>query len=176
LTYLANFKRHVERLRPIARVLADHELQLGLEYVGTYTSRATRKFPFVHSLAETRELIAEIGTGNCGIVLDSWHWWQAGDTLEDIRALTTKDVVSVDLNDAPADVPKEQQLDGRRELPSATGIINLAGFLQALQEMGYQGPVRAEPFNKSLNDLENEPACAATIQAMRRAFDLLKAP
>jgi sugar phosphate isomerase/epimerase len=125
-------------------------------------------------MAETKELIAEIGTGNVGFVLDSWHWWTAGDTIEDLRTLKNEQIVSVDLNDAPAGIPKEQQIDGRRELPRATGVIDLAGFLKALQEVGYDGPVRPEPFNKSLNDLENEAACAATIQAMKHAFALIR--
>jgi 3-hydroxy-3-methylglutaryl CoA synthase len=34
--------------------------------------------------------------------------------------------------------------------------------------------VRAEPFNKVLNALENEPACAAVSAAMRQAVALIK--
>jgi hypothetical protein len=34
--------------------------------------------------------------------------------------------------------------------------------------------MRAEPFNKPLNALENEPACAAVSAAMQRAVALLK--
>jgi sugar phosphate isomerase/epimerase len=173
LTYLQNLRQHTQRLREVARVLKDHGHRLGLEYVGTYTLRNSRKYPFVHTLAETRDLIAEIGTGNVGLVLDSWHWWQAGDTAEDILSLKNEDVVSVDLNDAPAGVAKEQQMDGRRELPCATGVIDVAAFLNALQKIGYDGPVRAEPFNKALNDLDNEAACAATIKALRTAFETI---
>jgi sugar phosphate isomerase/epimerase len=158
----------------VARVLRDHNLRFGLEYVGTISSRSGRKHPFIHTMAETRELIAEIGTGNVGLVLDSWHWWQAGDTAEEILSLKNADIVSVDLNDAPAGLPKEQQRDGQRELPCATGVIELAGFLNALNQVGYDGPVRAEPFNKPLNDLDNEAACAATLQAMRKAFELIR--
>lgn len=170
LTYLQNFRLHAERLRAVARILADHDLRLGLEYVGTFTSRIRGRFPFVHNLAETRELIAEIGTGNVGVILDSWHWWQAEDTEEDLLSLRAVDVVSVDLNDAPAGVPKHQQLDNRRELPAATGVIDLTPFLRALDRLGYDGPVRAEPFNATLNELDDAAACAATIAALRRAL------
>jgi sugar phosphate isomerase/epimerase len=170
LTYVQNFQQHASRLREVARVLADHGQQLGLEYVGTFTARAGAKFPFVHCQAETRELIAEIGTGNVGLILDSWHWWQAGDTEADLLALTPADIVSVDLNDAPAGVSKRDQQDGKRELPAATGVIEVAPFLGALNRLGYVGPVRAEPFNKALNDLDNEAACAATIAALHKAL------
>ena len=63
-------------------------------------------------------------------------------------------------------------MDNARELPAATGVIEVAPFLAALREIGYDGPVRAEPFNKVLNALENDAACAATISAMRKAVDL----
>jgi sugar phosphate isomerase/epimerase len=173
LTYLQNLRQHATRLRETARILKDHGQRLGLEYVGTHTLRIRRKFPFVHALAETKELIAEIGTGNVGLVLDSWHWWQAGDTAEDLLSLKNEEVVSVDLNDAPAGMPKDQQIDGKRELPCATGVIDVAAFLKSLQKIGYDGPVRAEPFNKALNDLDNDAGCAATVKAMRKAFELI---
>lgn len=174
LTYREHFRQCTQRLRQVAHVLGDHKLRFGLEYVGTITLRSGRKHPFIHTLAETRELIAEIGTGNVGLVLDSWHWWQAGDDAADILSLKNSDVVSVDLNDAPAGLPKEQQRDGQRELACATGVIDLTAFLNALNQLGYDGPVRAEPFNKTLNDLDDEAACAATIRAMRKAFELIR--
>ncbi len=171
LTYRKNFDQHVTRLREIAKVLGDHGLSFGLEYVGTQLLLVGQRYPFLHTLAETRELIHEIGTGNVGLVLDSWHWWTAGDTAEDLLLLENKDVVSVDLNDAPSGREKRDQLDNARELPAATGVIDVAPFVNALREIGYDGPVRPEPFNKMLNELENEEACAATIHAMRRAVE-----
>ena len=78
LTYIQNFRQHADRLRQVAQLLKDHGQRLGLEYVGTHTLLVRGKYPFVHTLGETRDLIAEIGTGNVGLVLDSWHWWQAG--------------------------------------------------------------------------------------------------
>lgn len=175
LTYRANFKQHAARLREVSRILNDHGLRLGLEYVGTQLLLVGKRYPFVHTLAETRELIAEIGTGNVGLVLDTWHWWTAGDTEEDLLTLTNHDVVSVDLNDAPQGVAKEQQRDNERELPAATGVIDVARFVTALVKIGYDGPVRPEPFNKVLNALDNEPACAAASAALHRAMGMIRA-
>ena len=45
LTYMANFRRHAQRLREVAKVLADHGLRLGLEYVGPKTSWSAGRFP-----------------------------------------------------------------------------------------------------------------------------------
>src|SRR3974390_2651625 len=173
LSYVENFRQHARRLRSVAEVLRDHDLRLGMEYVGTKTIWTRQRYPFIRTLKEMRDLMAEIGTGNAGVVLDSWHWWQADDTAAELLTLKSGERISGDLNDAPAGVAKDQQVDGRRELPCATGVIDVSAFLRALNQIGYDGPVRAEPFNKPLNDLENEPACAATILALKKAVALL---
>lgn len=175
LTRDENLKQHADRLREGARILRDHGLRLGLEYVGTRTLRAKGKHPFIHDMAGARELIAAIGLDNVGMTLDCWHWWQAGETAADLLTLKNSEIVSVDLNDAPAGVAIDQQQDGKRELPGATGVIDVAAFLNALNQVGYDGPVRAEPFNKPLNDMDDEAACAAVAQAMKKAFDTIKA-
>jgi sugar phosphate isomerase/epimerase len=173
LSYVENFRQHARRLRSVAQVLHDHDIRLGMEYVGTKTIWTRQRYPFIHTLKEMRDLMAEIGTGNTGVVLDCWHWWQAEDTVAELLALKNEEVISVDINDAPSGVAKDQQIDGRRELPCATGVIDVGAFLRALNQIGYDGPVRAEPFNKPLNDLENEPACAATILALKKAVALV---
>jgi len=172
LTYNENFKQHADRLREVAKILADHDIRLGLEYVGTQLLLVKGRYPFLHTLAETRELIEAIGTGNVGLVLDTWHWWTANDTVEDLLSLKNEEVVSVDLNDAPKGLEKRDQLDNARELPAATGVIDVASFVKALIRIGYDGPIRPEPFNKPLNELQNDEACAATIAAMRKATAL----
>ena len=173
LSYVENFRQHARRLRSVAQVLQTQDIRLGMEYVGTKTIWTRQRYPFIRTLKEMRDLMAEIGTGNVGVVLDSWHWWQADDTVAELLALRSEEVISVDLNDAPSGVAKDQQVDGRRELPCATGVIDVGAFLRALNQIGYDGPVRAEPFNKPLNDLDNEPACAATIVALKKAVALL---
>jgi sugar phosphate isomerase/epimerase len=174
LSYMANFKQTVRRLREAANVAKDNDMRLGLEYVGTKTLWTAAKYPFIHTMAETKDLIGEIGMSNVGFVLDSWHWWTAGDSVGDLLSLKNKAIISCDLNDAPKGVPVEQQIDNKRELPLATGVIDLKAFLNALQKVGYDGPIRPEPFNATLNEMENEEACGTTIAAMKKAFALIE--
>ncbi len=174
LTFLENFRLHVRRLRAVAQVLEDHGCHFGLEYVGPKTSWTARRFPFVHTLREARELIAEIGRPNVGLVMDSWHWYTAGETVEDLRTLRAADVISIDLNDAPAGRARDDQKDLERELPLATGVIPLADFLNALNSLGCDAPARCEPFNAALRALPPEEALAATIRAMKKAFALIR--
>ncbi len=174
LTYLANFRQHRNRLREVAEVLGQSGLRFGLEYVGPKTSWSARRYPFIHTMAETKELIAEIGLENVGLVLDSWHWYTAGETKADLETLTNKDVVAIDLNDAPAGLEVDQQIDSRRELPAATGVIDVGTFLNTLNALGCDAPVRAEPFNATLRKMPAEEALAATAAAMKRAFALIE--
>ena len=170
LTYLANFKQHARRLREVTKVLADHGLRFGLEYVGTWRNWTGGRHPFVHSMAETKELIAAVNQPTLGFVLDSWHWFTAGETAKDLLTLKNQDIVACDLNDAPKGLKVKEQIDNRRELPAATGVIDVASFLKALSKIGYDGPVRAEPFNQPLRKLDDEPAAKATADAIRKAI------
>lgn len=170
LTYMQNFRQTAYRLRQSALVLADHGLRLGLEYVAPRTSWTRGRYPFLHTMAELRELIAAIGSPNVGICLDSWHWFNARDTAQQILALHGSDLVAVHLNDAPAGLTFDTYRDGQRELPAATGVIPIASFLDALRQIGYDGPVSAEPNNAALRALPMDAALTATAAAMKKAF------
>lgn len=174
LTYRANFDQHARRLREVAAICGDHGIRFGMEYVGPKTLWAARRYPFIHTMAETKDLIAEIGKNNVGFVLDSWHWYTAGDTVADLLALKPSDVVSVDLNDAPANVPVDQQIDSKREIPCATGVIDVSAFLNALNKIGCDAPVRCEPFNAALRQMPRDQALETTINAMKKAFGLIR--
>ncbi len=172
LTYLANFRLHAKRLREAARVLGDHGVRLGLEYVGPKTSWSANRFPFIHTMAEMKELIAEIGRDNVGFLLDSWHWYTAQETEADLLSLRASDVIMCHLNDAPKDVPVAQQIDSRRGLPCATGVIDVKAFLGALIEIGYDGPVACEPFSQALRKMPPEQAVSTVAAAMKKAVAL----
>ncbi|HEY5784540.1 MAG TPA: sugar phosphate isomerase/epimerase family protein [Microlunatus sp.] len=150
VTYRRNWVLHVSRLALVAEVLADAGVRLGLEYVGPKTFWSTERFPFVHSLSEVRELIAETGASNVGVTLDSFHWYTAGETAADLVGLRDTDIVSVDINDAPVGRDRDEQLDLERRLPASTGVIDLTGFMTGLRDAGYTGPVKVEPFLKTL--------------------------
>lgn len=173
LTYLQNMRQHAARLRAIAQVCKDNGQRFGLEYVGPKTLWTSRRYPFIHTMAEAKDLIAEIGTGNVGFVLDSWHWQMAGEGAAELKTLRNEDIVSIDLNDAPAGVPADQQIDSKRELPLETGVLDVKTFLNALNGLGCDAPARCEPFNAALRALPPEQALAKVADAMKRAMALI---
>lgn len=150
-----NYEFHVSRLKPVAAILADHGIRFGLEFVGPKKSRDSFRHPFVYTTHAMLRMAKEIGP-NCGLLLDSWHWYTSEGTEADLLALTDHDVVYVHTNDAPAGVSVDDQLDHKRELPKATGVIDLDTFFGSLREIGYAGPVVVEPFLESLKELPSD--------------------
>jgi sugar phosphate isomerase/epimerase len=173
--YHENFDWHVDRLRPIARVLRDEGCRFGIEFIGPKTFRAGFRHEFIHTLDGVMELIAAIGTGNVGVLLDSWHLYTSGGTVADLERLTSHDVVVVHVNDAPAGVALDEQIDTVRALPMETGVIDLVGFMRALRETGYDGPVMPEPFSQRINDLAASDPEAAAREAARSMDALWRA-
>ena len=162
MPFRENFRFHANRLRPVAQILKDHGLKLGLEPVSPRTSRDGKKYGFIYTMAGMLGLAEAIGTGNVGLLVDSWHWYTALGTASDLAMLTADDVVHVHINDAPAGVLVEKQLDNTRALPGETGVIDLSAFLQCLKKIGYQGAVSPEPFSAKLKTMTPEQ-CAKTV-------------
>jgi len=148
-----NFDFHVQRFRPIGEALAKYGCCLGLEFIGPKTSRANAKYEFIYTMDGMLELCDKIGTGNMGLLLDAWHWYTAHGTLDDLKKLKASQVVHVHINDAPVGVPVDEQIDNIRRLPGETGVIDLVGFLKAMKEIGYEGPVTPEPFSDKVKGL-----------------------
>ena len=71
-------------------------------------------------------------------------------------------------------MPIDQQVDSKRELPLATGVIDLAAFLNTLNDLGYDGPIRCEPFNSTLRAMTPEQILPVVADSMKKAFNLIR--
>ncbi|MEO2005930.1 MAG: sugar phosphate isomerase/epimerase family protein [Candidatus Poribacteria bacterium] len=159
----------VTRFGLIAEVLLDHGCSVGLEFIGPHTSRKSARYGCAYTMDAMLGIACAIGTGNVGLLLDCWHWYTCQSTLTDIRQLVAEEVVYVHVNDAPTDIDVLDQIDSTRCLPGETGVIDLVGFLQALKEIGFDGPVTPEPFSKELNAMEDKEAAAAKVGGALKA-------
>ena len=159
-----NIRFHIDRFKPIASILADHGIRLGLEFIGPKTMRDSQPHPFIYRMHDMLELGRRIGP-NVALLVDAWHLYTSHGTLDDLRKLRADDVVYVHVNDAPRGIAVDEQIDNVRDLPGATGVIDIAGFLRTLKEIGYDGPVTPEPFKKSLTELPSDEARLKTVGA-----------
>jgi sugar phosphate isomerase/epimerase len=166
LNYEQNFELHVNRICEAAKILLEHGQKLAIEYIGPMTFRLGHTYPFIHDLSGAIELIETSGYQNVGLIMDSWHWYTSNATVEDIQKLSGDLAVYVHLSDAPANISVDQQVDNIRCLPGSTRVIDNVAFLKALDEIGYNGPITAEPFSEDINALPNEEAAQATATAL----------
>jgi len=173
LTYLQHFKILETRFREVAKVLKDNDLRLGLEFVGPHTSRERFRFPFACTQIDMMELCAAIGTGNVGLLLDSWHWYTSHGTVQELERLSNRDIVHVHVNDAPSGVAVDQQMDNRRKLPVTTNVIDLKGFINTLVKIGYDGPVECEPFDQELRKMDQAAIVQTTAESLNRLWALI---
>ena len=166
LTFEENFELHKTRLRECAEILAEHGCRLGLEFVGPKTLRQGKAHEFIHTQEGMLELCGAIGTGNVGLLFDSFHWYTSHGSTDDIRRLSDALVVDVHINDATEGRSPDEQIDNERRLPGESGVIDLAQFLQGLKTIGYTGPVTPEPFLPKLHEMPAEDAIRTTAEAL----------
>lgn len=158
----------VRRWREIGQVAAEYDVRLGLEWVGPATSR-TAGNEFIHTMDGLLEMEEEIGLENVALLVDSFHWYTAGHSVQDLASLSADRIVHVHINDAP-DRPRDEQIDGERLLPGE-GIIDLQAFLAALDSAGYDGFMGVETFSEKLTAMPAEKAAQMAADAARGVLE-----
>ncbi|MBI5832572.1 MAG: sugar phosphate isomerase/epimerase [Armatimonadetes bacterium] len=166
-----NWQFHLDRFGPVAKVLGDHGVRLGLEFLGPKTLRDGHANGFIYTCPEMVKLCRQLGP-NVGLLLDAWHWYTSGGTQADLAVLTDSDIVQVHVNDAPREVALDDQRDNVRCLPGDTLVIDLAVFMGELARLEYSGPVTVEPFNDGLRAMPDVPAAYRVKASLDFLFSL----
>src|SRR5690606_37036581 len=97
---------HLDRLGAIARILNAHGVRLGLEVIGVESFRAGRGVPFVTRLSDLDRSLGSIWQeSNVGILVDGFHLFAAGESMEVALAWGVDRVVWVHVADLPATSP-----------------------------------------------------------------------
>ncbi len=155
------------RLSECANILARSHCRLGLEFLGPLHIRKQFPHEFIWKMDEMLEFAKECGS-NVGLTLDAWHWHHAGGTVADILAAGKERIVVVHFDDAP-DLPAGQIRDNQRLLPGE-GIVNLTGFLQALQKIGYRDSLSVEVFGRGLKEMPPRESAKLCLESSLAVF------
>jgi len=163
--FMEQWKFLADRLKPLAAILGEHGLRLGLEPVAPHHLR--RKFPhaFIFTPWQMLELADDIGP-NTGLLVDSIHFYTAGEPMANLKLIPKERIVNAHVNDAPAG-PVELVEDRGRVLPGE-GVMDVAGYLAALAATGYAGPVSVEVFSAALDALPPEEAARRARASVAR--------
>lgn len=176
LDYEANYQQHVERLAPVAQMLADHDIRLALEFIGPKTLRDTFRHGFIHTADKMLEFAGDItptGAANVGLLVDSYHVYTSAATEEYLDThLTHDNVFYVHVNDARPNRSRDEQMDLERLLPCESGIIDSAAFVRILRRINYEGPVTAEPFDDTLAGGDPDEVTQRVYQSISKMLSL----
>lgn len=156
-----------QRFTDCAHILARSHVRLALEFLGPLHIRKANPHEFIWRMPEMLEFAKECGP-NVGLLLDAWHWHHAGATVQDILQAGRDRIVHVHFDDA-ADLPPEKVRDNERLLPGE-GVINLVGFVRALQKIGYRDALSIEVFGRGLKELPVEEAASLSLKKGREVL------
>ncbi|MBD0373476.1 MAG: sugar phosphate isomerase/epimerase [Pyrinomonadaceae bacterium] len=98
----------------------------------------------VQTLELADEIVKETGRANVGLVIDSFHFYAGGSSLESIEALDADRLFIFHINDAE-DRPRDELEDSHRLLPGL-GILPLKEIVGALRHIGYSRVASVEIF------------------------------
>ncbi len=171
-TFHKHFTLLRQRLQQVKPLLEAYGVQLGLEFIGPTTMRLTHKFDFIHTMDGIRSLIAAADAqSQVGFKFDSLHWYASGAGLLDIEKMAPEEIIYVEINDGlKGNYDRFTLPEFERELPGATGVIDLDGMLGKLDAIGFSGPVVVEPWNESLRNLPPSDAVRLVKEALDRSL------
>jgi 2-keto-myo-inositol isomerase len=138
-----------------------HGVRLAYEYV-SYDDRVTNTLmKTVRRLGIWKEQVA--------LVLDTFHMYRTGETLDSLPAEMSDRLLIFHVNDAPS-MPIDRVRDTDRVFPFE-GVIDLARYMQQLHEKNFNGPISVELFNKKYWDMSVDNVIARAKQSLDRLLE-----
>ncbi|MEF9973732.1 MAG: TIM barrel protein [Clostridia bacterium] len=158
--YAENFEWHVIRIRQIHKIMKDHGIHYGNEFLGPWDLRRMFKYPFIHKITGQRALADAIDP-DLGFLFDTFHWFCGSDAeMDDLyyAAQHVDQMVCFHINDGVAGKGAKEQLDLTRAMPMSTGVIDALTPYQLFKARGYTGPLLCEPILPLYDDFRRMPA------------------
>jgi 2-keto-myo-inositol isomerase len=127
----------VRVLGELCDIAARHDVSLAFEFLGQ-TDCSVQTLDLAHQIARATN------RNNLGLVIDSFHFYAGGSTIEMIETLDPRLIYVFHINDAE-DRPRETLLDKHRLLPGL-GILPLREMIGAFRRIGYDQVASVEIF------------------------------
>jgi sugar phosphate isomerase/epimerase len=139
---------------------------------GTRIAIETMPFSAIATVLAGAEIIRAAGHPAAGLLVDAWHVFRAGTTLDELRAgLAPEMIFGVELDDAAAEMVGSMFEDTvENRLLCGDGCFDLKGLVQVLRDKGFDGPWGVEILSTSFREL---PVDQALKLAAESALTLL---
>jgi sugar phosphate isomerase/epimerase len=138
-------------------LLVEEFARLCTEAADAGTSIVFELIPWVTpgTLDDALTMVRTAAAANGGLMLDLWHLHSLQVPNSEIAKLPLQYVRGVELNDGPALLANDgtwvDKTVNHRQL-CGNGVFDIRGFIQALDRLGYTGPVGLEVLNKDMRD------------------------
>jgi 2-keto-myo-inositol isomerase len=149
-------------LSDLSRIAHGFGVRLAFEFLGQQRCS-------VQTLELAREIVDRAALPDVGLVLDSFHFYAGGSTIESLDALDADRLFIFHINDAE-DLPRDRLEDRHRLLPGR-GILPLKQIIDALARIGYDRVASVEIFRPEY--WERDPVALA-IEARQATSLVLK--
>lgn len=116
----------------------DHGVKIAIEPLGGH--------PFIPGPKEALEIIERADHEALGLMMDTFHYYKSGVSLDTIREIPLDQLLIVHVNDCE-DLPPSDLTDQNR-LHMGEGVIPLHDMLTVLKEKGYEGALSVEIFRE----------------------------
>jgi sugar phosphate isomerase/epimerase len=151
--------RLAEGFGRVCDLYAPHGISVAFEFVATGG---------VRTLSQAWEMVRRADRPNGGLLVDSWHLFRSGSTLDELAAIPGSAIMSVQINDAPATPSNDldhEMVHGR--LLPGEGDLDIAGVIRTLDAIGSQAPIGVEVFSDRLFALPAGEAARQCAESMR---------
>ena len=103
----------------------------------------------VTKIEDALQIVEKSGHPQATLVLDPFHVFRGGGSMETIAQLKPEQIAISHFNDAVNTIPREEQMDPDRVLPG-DGHLDLTHYCRLLKQIGYQSWLSLELFREDL--------------------------
>jgi sugar phosphate isomerase/epimerase len=150
-------------LRELAEEAADRGTKIAIE---------TMPFSIIATVPMGADIVAAADHPAVGLLVDAWHVFRAGTSLEELReSLTPEMIFGVELDDAADKVVGtlfEDTVD--RRLLCDEGCFDLRGLVEVLRDKGFDGPWGVEILSTSFRKLPVREALPLAAESARKVL------
>jgi len=144
--------------RDLCRLADPFQVNVGLEFVGSFRQ--------VNDVASAREIVELAEADNGGLVIDTFHFFRGGSTLEMLEAVPGEKVFLVQVSDC-MDLPRHE-MENRHRVYPGTGVFPLEPLLAVLRDKGYSGYYSLELLNEEYWQESPRVVAREGLRALRR--------
>lgn len=151
--------RHYHELLELGKQFA---VQPALEFLGFVEQ--------LNTIEDALEVMEKSGHVEATTVLDPFHIFRGGGSVESIAKLRSEQIAVSHFNDVPRVPPRAQQHDPDRVMPG-DGIFDLRRYLELLEQTGYNRFLSLELFREDLWQQDPLEVARTGLEKMREVAE-----